>query len=145
MRRVAAPIALLLALASFAPADECAVNGIPLFGRVQFVEAFPDLTVQVVDAFPDLRVQMVEAFPDACGEWQEVTSFPDFTVQIVDAFPDLTIQFVDAFPGVPENGGDGGGVWFDNTDDGDDDTVTPAEGGEPESEDDVDAPGVCGG
>ncbi len=145
MRRVAAPILILLALASFAPADECSVNGISLFGHVQFVEAFQDLSVQVVDAFPDLRVQMVEAFPDVCGEWQEVADFPDFTVQIVDVFADLTIQFVDAFPGFPDSGGDGGGVWFDDQDDGDDGAATPTEGDEPESEDDVDAPGVCGG
>ena len=38
-----------------------------IYGRIQFVDAFPDYTVEVVTAFPDLRVQKVQAFPDAAG------------------------------------------------------------------------------
>lgn len=69
---------------------DCTFNGINLYGKVQVVDAFPDIKVQVVDAFPDIRVQVVTAFPDQCGKWQ-----------FVDAFPDIKIQYVDAFPGLP--------------------------------------------
>lgn len=81
-------------------AEDCSFNGIELKGRVQFVDAFPDIKIQYVDAFPDIRVQFVDAFPDQCGRWQEVDAFPDFRVQVVDAFPDIKVQKVTAFPGV---------------------------------------------
>jgi len=77
----------------------CTFDGIPMWGRVQVVDFFPDVTVQVVDFFPDLRVQVVDFFPYSCGRWQQVDFFPDFTVQIVDFFPDLRIQYVNFFPG----------------------------------------------
>ncbi len=79
----------------------CTYKGFKLFGKVQIVEHFPDLTVQVVEHFPDLMVQKVKSFPDACGQWQIVEHFPDLKVQIVEHFPDLKIQWVDHFPGVP--------------------------------------------
>jgi hypothetical protein len=79
----------------------CSYNGIKLQGKVQVVEAFPDIKVQIVDAFPDIKVQEVTAFPDQCGKWQFVDAFPDFKIQFVDAFPDVKIQYVDAFPGCP--------------------------------------------
>lgn len=81
--------------------SDCSFNGIQLYGKVQVVDAFPDIKVQVVTAFPDLRVQVVDAFPDGCGRWQFVDAFPDFKVQFVDAFPDIKIEYVDAFPGLP--------------------------------------------
>ena len=89
-----------------APAGEvdpqsCTFDGVPLHGKVQVVDAFPDFEVEVVDAFPDLEVELVDAFPDDCGEWEIVDAFPDFTIEYVDAFPDFTIEYVDAFPGVP--------------------------------------------
>lgn len=79
------------------------IKGKPLrlYGKVQVVEHFPDITVQVVEHFPDLKVQRVEHFPDACGKWQFVEHFPDFKIQFVEHFPDLKIQFVDHFPGLP--------------------------------------------
>jgi len=80
--------------------DSCSFQGIPLHGRIQFVESFPNIKIQVVEAFPDLRVKLVDAFPDECGEWQVVEAFPDFRVQIVTAFPDIKVKFVDAFPGM---------------------------------------------
>lgn len=82
-------------------AASCSLNGIPLYGKVQIVNSFPDLKVQNVTSFPDLKVQWVESFPDQCGKWQEVHSFPDFTIQYVDSFPDLTIEEVSSFPGLP--------------------------------------------
>lgn len=72
-----------------------------VYGKIQFVDSFPDYKVQVVTSFPDLKVQRVDSFPDAPGKWQIVDSFPDFKIQIVDSFPDFKIQYVDAFPGLP--------------------------------------------
>jgi len=83
------------------PVSDCTFDNIKLYGKVQVVDAFPDIKVQIVDAFPDLNVQVVDAFPDECGKWQFVDAFPDFKVQFVDAFPDIKIQYVDAFPGLP--------------------------------------------
>ena len=81
--------------------DECTFNGIQLYGKIQFVESFPDLTVQVVESFPDLKVKIVESFQDDCGEWQIVDSFPDVKVKIVESFADIKIKFVESFPGIP--------------------------------------------
>ncbi|TAD78072.1 MAG: hypothetical protein EA001_08630 [Oscillatoriales cyanobacterium] len=78
----------------------CQQDGHPLYGKVQIVESFPDLTVQVVDSFPNLKVKPVNSFPDSCGEWQFVNSFPDLKIKFVTSFPDLKIQFVDSFPGL---------------------------------------------
>ncbi len=81
--------------------DECTFNSIKLFGKIQFVESFPDLTVQVVESFPDLKVKIVDSFAEDCGEWQIVDSFPDVKVKIVESFADIKIQFVESFPGIP--------------------------------------------
>lgn len=81
--------------------DECTFNGFQLFGKIKFVESFPDLTVQLVESFPDLKVKIVESFPDDCGEWQIVDSFPDVKVKIVESFADIKIKFVESFPGIP--------------------------------------------
>lgn len=82
------------------PVTDCEWNGIKLYGKVQFVESFPDIKIQFVESFPDIKVQFVSSFPNDCGEWQEVSSFPDFKVQIVKSFPDLKIQKVENFPGM---------------------------------------------
>jgi hypothetical protein len=98
---------ILITLVSFAQSeegineDECTFNGIQLFGKMQFVDSFPDLTVQVVESFPDLKVKIVGSFPDDCGEWQIVDSFPDVKVKIVESFADIKIKFVESFPGIP--------------------------------------------
>ncbi len=96
-----APAIALLTVVSAASDAGCALNGVPLHGRVRVVDSFPDFTVKTVTSFPDLRVRQVESFPDECGEWLFVDSFPDFTIRYVDSFPDLKIQFVDSFPGLP--------------------------------------------
>ena len=80
--------------------EGCSLFGISLYGKVQIVDAFPDIKVQIVDAFPDIKVKWVDAFPSDCGKWQKVDAFPDFKIQLVDAFPDLKVQEVDAFPGM---------------------------------------------
>lgn len=104
--RVAALAALGLAVApatARAPvvAADCTFGGHPLHGKIQVVDAFPDVKVQAVKAFPDLKVKVVQAFPDRCGEWRLVEAFPDTKVKFVEAFPDVKIQFVEAFPGRP--------------------------------------------
>lgn len=76
-----------------------AVDVSKVFGRIQWVNQFPDYKVRIVDHFPDLRVQIVDAFPNEPGKWQIVASFPDFKIQIVTAFPDFKIQFTGSFPG----------------------------------------------
>lgn len=70
-----------------------------IYGKIQFVESFPDYKVKVVTSFPDLKVKLVEHFPDAPGKWQIVDRFPDYKIQIVESFPDFTIQYVSSFPG----------------------------------------------
>lgn len=80
-------------------AKACTYNGIPLKGRVQIVNSFPDVKVQVVTSFPDLKVQTVQNFADSCGKWEFVQSFPDFKIQFVESFPDVKIEFVQSFPG----------------------------------------------
>jgi len=88
------------AIAHMLTSGDCSWNGIPLYGKVQIVDAFPDIKIQVVDAFPDIKIKWVDAFPSSCGKWQKVDAFPDFKIQFVDAFPDLKIKEVDAFPGM---------------------------------------------
>ncbi len=98
---------LVLTISSFAQSedefndDDCTFNGIQLYGKIQFVDSFPDLTVQVVESFPDLKIKIVNAFADDCGEWQIVDSFPDIKVKIVESFADIKIKFVESFPGIP--------------------------------------------
>jgi hypothetical protein len=78
----------------------CRKKGINLYGKVQFVDSFPDLTIQYVSSFPDINVEFVSSFPSSCGQWEEVDSFPDFKVQVVSSFPDLKVKKVSSFPGM---------------------------------------------
>ncbi len=80
---------------------DCYYKGFKLYGKIKFVENFPDIKVQIVENFPDLKVKIVENFPDDCGEWQIVSNFPDLKVQIVENFPDIKVKFVNNFPGLP--------------------------------------------
>jgi len=78
----------------------CRKKGYNLYGKVQFVDSFPDLTIEYVSSFPDINVQFVSSFPSSCGQWQEVDSFPDFKVQVVSSFADLKVKKVSSFPGM---------------------------------------------
>lgn len=97
-----------LAATGAGPASALAAKGKPsprsVFGKIQFVESFPDVKVEVVDAFADLDVQIVDSFPDRPGRWQIVDAFPDFKVQVVSSFADFKIRFVTAFPGPARSG-----------------------------------------
>jgi len=86
-------------IVTFAKGD-CTFEGINLWGKVQFVDHFPDIKIQFVDHFPDIKVKYVDHFPDRCGLWQVVDHFPDIKIQVVDHFPDLKVKLVDHFPGV---------------------------------------------
>ena len=80
--------------------SDCTFKGHKLYGKIQYVDKFPDIKVQVVNKFPELKVQIVDKFPDKCGKWQIVESFPDLKVQVVESFPDIKIQYVEEFPGM---------------------------------------------
>jgi hypothetical protein len=84
------------------PVDKtCSFRGKKLYGKIKFVENFPDIKIKIVENFPDIKVQLVENFPDECGKWQIVENFPDIKVQIVENFPDIKVKFVNNFPGLP--------------------------------------------
>ncbi len=105
---------VLLACTAFAQKTDKKPNGIdkkectftkdgktfPLYGKVQIVNAFPDIKVQIVSSFEDIDVKIVNSFPDDCGKVQIVNAFPDVKVQIVNSFPDIKVKIVDAFPGI---------------------------------------------
>lgn len=80
--------------------DDCTYDGFPLYGSVEIVDSFPDITVKEVTSFPDLKVEPVDNFADDCGEWEIVESFPDLSIQYVDSFADIEVQFVTSFPGL---------------------------------------------
>lgn len=80
--------------------DACTCGRRPLFGRVQMVNAFPDLKIKIVEVLPDLRVVRVRGLASRCGEWEIVTTQPALKVQVVDAFEDLRVQFVEVMPGL---------------------------------------------
>ena len=80
--------------------DNCHWKGLPLYGKIKFVESFPDVTIKFVESFPDIKVKFVSSFPDKCGEWQVVESFPDLKVKVVESFPDIKVKIVESFPGV---------------------------------------------
>ncbi|WP_199303018.1 hypothetical protein [Oscillatoria sp. FACHB-1406] len=98
---IAAMILLALPAISQINPNRCSFKGADLYGKVQVVQAFPDVKVQVVPSAPDLKVKFVENFPNECGEWQIVDIFPDLKVQFVNLFPDLKIQLVGSSPGIP--------------------------------------------
>lgn len=78
----------------------CTFKGFKLYGKIKFVESFPDIKIKFVESFADIHVKFVSSFPDDCGKWQIVESFPDIKVQVVESFPDITVKIVESFPGV---------------------------------------------
>ena len=97
---------IALCLLSFIPATQPPAIPTPqtvdvskIYGRIQFVDSFPDYTFKVVKAFEDLRVKKVKSFPTSCGKWKIVNSFPDFKLKLVNSFPDFIVKYVTSFPG----------------------------------------------
>lgn len=72
-----------------------------VFGKIQFVDSFPDYRVKVVKSFADLKVKKVVAFPNGPGKWQIVDSHPNYKIKIVESFPDFTVKYVESLPGFP--------------------------------------------
>ena len=94
-------LGILLGLSSLMANEKpCELNGFKLYGRVEFVDAFPDLRIEYVTVFSDIDVEFVSAFADSCGKWEEVDSFPDLKVQVVTSFADLKVRKVTVFPGM---------------------------------------------
>lgn len=83
--------------------QQAIAKGIPdkckLFGKIKFVDNFPDVKIKIVDNFPDIKVKKVKNFADKPGLWKIVNNFPDYKVQIVDHFPDYKVAYVKHFPG----------------------------------------------
>lgn len=73
-----------------------------IYGKIKFVDSFPDFKVKIVESFADIHVKLVDSFPNSSGKWKVVESFPDYKIKIVDSFPDFTIKYVDSFPGVKQ-------------------------------------------
>ncbi len=71
----------------------CTFNGIPLYGRVEIVNAGADLRVEIVNAGADLKVTKVNYPSSSCGDWQIVNAGADFRVEIVNAGADLKIEW----------------------------------------------------
>jgi len=90
-------------LAMVSTCAEAADKGKPgpcqLYGKIKYVENFPDVTVKIVENFPDLKVKVVENFADKPGLWKIVQNFPDYKVKVVENFPDIKVKFVENFPG----------------------------------------------
>ncbi|MBQ3619656.1 MAG: hypothetical protein II939_16040 [Bacteroidales bacterium] len=70
-----------------------------LYGKIQFVDNWPDIKIQIVDNWPDIKVKIVDNWPDSCGKFQVVDSWPDLKVQIVDNWADIKVKIVDNWPG----------------------------------------------
>lgn len=65
-----------------------------IYGKIQFVDMFPNYKVQIVTDTADLNVKKVDMFPSSPGKWQIVDIFPDYKIQIVDLMPDFTVKFI---------------------------------------------------
>lgn len=77
----------------------CTFKGKKLYGKIQYVDSFPDVKIREVTALPDLKVVKVSSLPTRCGEWQVVDTFPNTRVKVVTAFEDLQVEYVTSFPG----------------------------------------------
>jgi hypothetical protein len=78
-----------------------------IYGRIQYVDAFPDYRVEVVDSLADLEVEEVLSLPNGPGLWQVVDSSPDYRIQIVETFGDFKVRFVKTFSGPNDKKGSG--------------------------------------
>ena len=53
----------LLLLGSFSASADTTVDVSRIYGKIKFVDSFPDYKVKVVNSFPDLKVKKVDSFP----------------------------------------------------------------------------------
>lgn len=71
----------------------CALNGVPMYGRVKVVSVGAQFQIRLVKTNATLNVKVVKARPQACGEWQFVSTGALFSVQVVRAGGDFTVSF----------------------------------------------------
>ena len=75
----------------------------PLYGRVEIVESYGDITVEIVKPgyFGDIKIKIVDesSFADSCGKIEIVDSYGDIKVEIVDSYGDIKVEIVDSFGG----------------------------------------------
>lgn len=85
------------------PKGSCSYQGIPLKGKVKFVEHGEDFKIKYVNYDEDLGVEFVKWGADDCGEWQEVDYGEDFKVKVVDWDEDVKVKKVEYSPGMRDN------------------------------------------
>ena len=89
----------LIAGANASNGADCFFKGIPLKGKVKFVEYDPDIKIKFVRLDYDIRVKFVNGHTTRCGEWRIVESWQDFTVKVVERYPDIKVR-IDNYPGL---------------------------------------------
>ena len=73
----------------------------PLYGKVVFVEDYPDITIKFVDYYADIEVKVTESPDNSCCEWKIVGRseyYPDLRVKIDNDYPDITVKVVESYP-----------------------------------------------
>ncbi|MBQ3717543.1 MAG: hypothetical protein II901_04085 [Paludibacteraceae bacterium] len=73
----------------------------PLYGKVVFVEDYPDITIKFVEYYADIEVKITESPSSSCCEWKIVGRseyYPDLRVKIDNDYPDITVKVVESYP-----------------------------------------------
>lgn len=80
----------------------CIYKNKKLYGRIQFVDTFPDIRIRIVTSKPNLRVVKKQSNAIQCGEWQIVNFAPSIRIMIDQKHGEIDVQYVDFSPGVPK-------------------------------------------
>lgn len=112
MKRIVTILLLALATATFSFADDVKIDRsnctitkdgktYPLYGKVVFVDEYPDITIKFVDAYADIEVKITDSSYQSCCEWKVVDKtegYPDLRVKVVKDYPDITVKTVSDYP-----------------------------------------------
>ena len=112
MKHIFAILVFILATISISLADDVMIDKdnctitkdsktYPLYGKVKFVNEYPDITIKFVDAYADIEVKITDSSYQSCCEWKVVDSsecYPDLRVKVVRDYPDITIRVVTDYP-----------------------------------------------
>lgn len=71
-----------------------------LYGDVEIVDHFEDISIKLVDHFEDIDVRLVDSSSPSCCEFRKVEHFAKIKVRIVEHFEDITVRLVEHFPGI---------------------------------------------
>lgn len=71
-----------------------------LYGDIEVVDHFEDISIKLVDHFADIDVRMVNSSNPSCCEFRKVEHFAKIKVRIVEHFEDISVRLVDHFPGI---------------------------------------------